>query len=102
MNLAAAEHYMFARWLVGTGYVHQAQMRTLVVGYDAKKLLERLRGDSNASRTTANPVSPPDVDVVRWGLKGVEQGVKDHAQYFPNVKPPMWRSVEEILGKPVY
>ncbi|HEV3024059.1 MAG TPA: hypothetical protein VGX76_16400, partial [Pirellulales bacterium] len=102
MNLAAAEHYMFARWGVGIGWVHPMQMRTLVLAYDLKKLKDRVEGEPNASRTTTNPVSPPDVDVVRWGLRGVDQGVIDHDQYNPTVNPPLWRPVEEILGGPAY
>jgi LysM repeat protein len=102
MNLAAAEHYTFARWEVGVGNVHPAQMRALVVGYDLKKVADRLRGDPNASRTSSNPVSPPSADVVRWGLKGVNHGVIDHDRYNPNTKPPVWQPIENILGTPVY
>ena len=98
LDLAAAEHYMFARFMLCTGTVSATQMRTLIVGYDAKKLIDRLRNNPNAAATTANPVSPPDADVIRWGLRGVVEGQTDHDRCNSTVKPPMWRPLEEVLG----
>jgi hypothetical protein len=96
--LAAAEHYMFARALVCMGEVSATQMAALVVGYDAKKLIDRLRGDANATAVTANPVSPPSAQVVAWGLKGVRHGRSDRERCNASADPPYWRPVEEIFG----
>ena len=98
MDLAAAEHFLFARIMVCTGFVSPTQMRALVVGYDAKKWIDRLRGTPNATAVTANPVSPPDKDVVRWGLAGVAEGSADHDRCNPTIKPPAWQSLERIFG----
>jgi hypothetical protein len=80
-------------------------MRALVIGYDAKKLIDKAKGDPNKEQTTANPVSAPDIDVIRWGLKGVTEGSADHDRCNKAVDPPFWRPIEDILGtkpKPVY
>ena len=78
LDLAAAEHYLFAFFMVCKGAVSPLQMRALVVGYDAKKWIDRAKGNPNAIATTGNPVSPPNRDVVRWGLTGVSDGSREH------------------------
>jgi hypothetical protein len=98
MELAAAEHYMFSRWQVCAGLISAVQMRALVVAYDAKKLLDRAAGDPNREQTTTNPVSPPSVDVVNWGLKGVTQGDADRARCNKAVNPPPWKPIKDVLG----
>jgi hypothetical protein len=98
MDLAAAEHYLFARFMVCTGTVSAMQMRAFVVGYDIKKWIDRVRGNSNAAATTGNPVSPPDRGVVRWGLQGVVDGQTDHDRCNKAVSPPMWRPLEQVFG----
>lgn len=98
LDLAAAEHYLFARFMVCTGTVSPAQMRALVIGYDAKKWIDRARGDPNATATTGNPVSPPNTDVVLWGLTGVSEGSRDHDRCNAGVRPPVWRQLEEVFG----
>jgi len=98
LDLAAAEHYLFARFMVCTGTVSGTQMRILVVGYDAKKWIDRARGKPDSEATTGNPVSPPDSDVVRWGLTGVNEGASDHDRCNASVSPPVWRSLEEVFG----
>lgn len=98
LDLAAAEHYMFARFMVCRGAVSVMQMKALVVGYDMKKWIDRARGNPNATATTANPVSPPDSGVVRWGLQGADEGSRDHDRCNPTVNPPIWRKLEEVFG----
>ena len=102
VDVAAAEHYLFARSTVCTGFVSSTQMKALVIAYDVKKILDRARGDPNAARVTTNPVSPPDWDVVLWGLAGCDEGSADRDRCNADISPPMWRPVEEILGKSVY
>jgi hypothetical protein len=97
LDLAAAEHYLFARWMVCTGTVSPNQMRTLVIGYDAKKLIDKWRSTPNKLQTTPNPVSPPDSDVVGWGLRGADDGSADHDRCNASVRAPMWRSLDDIF-----
>jgi hypothetical protein len=98
LDLAAAEHHLFARWQVCTGHVSQEQMRGLVRGYDLKKRLDRLLGNPNAEAVTANPVSPPDDGVRDWGLRGVVEGEADRRRCNSGTRPPVWRSLDEVLG----
>ena len=98
MDLAAAEHYMFARYMVCAGVVGPTQMRALVIGYDLKKWIDRAAGDPNATATTANPVSPPDMGVVQWGFKGVSDGSSDHGRCNAAANPPLWRPLEKVFG----
>lgn len=101
LELAAAEHYLFARWMVCAGVVRPYQMRLLVVGYDLKKTLDKATGDPNKEATTSNPVSPPDIGVTAWGLKGVSDGDEDHERCNQAVSPPYWTPIEDILGQSV-
>src|SRR5579871_317893 len=43
-ELAAAEHYMYARWQVGSGETYAEVMAFLVAGYDPSKLVGYLPG----------------------------------------------------------
>lgn len=98
LDLAAAEHYMFTRFMVCTGTVSKTQMKALVVGYDVKKVLDRARGNPDAEQVTANPVSPPDWDVVLWGLSGADDGKDDHDRCNAGVSPPLWQPLEKVFG----
>jgi hypothetical protein len=77
-------------------------MRAVVVGWDADKILNNLRGHPEANQVTKNPASPPDKNVTRWGLKGVADGVLDHDKFHPNVNPPMYRPLSDLMGKKVH
>lgn len=101
LELAAAEHYMFARWMVCAGHVSPTQMRVLVIGYDLKKLLDSAIGDPDREAVTDNPVSPPDIGVVMWGLKGVSHGSEDHDRCNRAVTPPFWKPIDKIFGQSV-
>src|SRR5882672_8524642 len=58
-DLAAAEHYMFARYAVCTALVSQSQMEAMAVGYNTVKGLVRLVPVlERKMRTTANPTAP--------------------------------------------
>jgi len=52
-ELAAAEHYMYARWQVCSGQTSEAMMRLLVLGYDPAKLIgyHPIPRDPQARRT---------------------------------------------------
>lgn len=99
---AAAEHYMFARFMVCSGAVSETQMKALVVAYDAKKWLDSKTGNPNEEAVTANPVSPPSRLVLRWGVSGATVGASDCKRCNARADPPFWRPVEEILGKKTY
>lgn len=98
LDLAAAEHHLFARCMVCSGTVSAMQMKIMTIGYDAKKHLDRVIGDPNREQVTDNPVSPPDADVVRWGISGADEGSADRDRCNPGVSPPLWRSLEDVFG----
>ena len=77
LNLADAEHYMYARFLAGnTG---DASVKALVVGYETAKVVKYLRGKEKDLRTDSRfPVLPPSIDAVNWGLAGAEDGLNDY------------------------
>jgi hypothetical protein len=78
-NLAAADHYMFARWLVGEMYVPASLVAEMTAGYALFKI--------GACKEYAfinwiNPLghcqaSPASAFQVKWGLKGVLAGKAD-------------------------
>jgi hypothetical protein len=102
LNYAAAEHYLFARWMVCTGTVSSTQMKVLVSAYDAKKWLDSKTGSPDTEAVTSNPVSPPNWEVMTWGLKGCDDGGSDMKRCNPGADPPLWKAVEEVLGKKTY
>ena len=76
INLAAAEHYMYARLLAGvTG---DPLVRYAPVLYGLKKRALFGLGLGQWMATTAQPVLPPDDDVERWGTQGATEGLKDY------------------------
>ncbi len=77
VNLAAAEHYMYARFLTGT--TGDPLVLAAPVGYALKKQLYFTLGIENWMRTSPNnPVLPPSVGSVVWGEMGVADGLKDY------------------------
>jgi len=72
--------------------------KVLVVGYAAKKVLARIRGDPSREQVTTNPVSPPDRDVVLWGLAGVDEGTVDHDRCSAGSSASVWRKVDKVFG----
>jgi hypothetical protein len=86
-NLAAAEHYMVARWAVGASAYSQSQMRVMVLAYESfKMLLGAMPGYpySNARHievlmrhNPARPTAPPSQELIGWGLAGAEHGEAD-------------------------
>ena len=75
IDLAAAEHYMFARYLAGvTGDPFVKMGPTL---YGLKKRFYFALGIQQRMAVTANPVLPPSPAVERWGLTGATEGLDD-------------------------
>jgi hypothetical protein len=77
-NLAAAEHFMFARAMVCSATVSPTQMRLMVLGYDVSKMILQVVGAEGAMQTTANPTSRASTAQIGWGLLGVQRGSEDH------------------------
>lgn len=102
LNYAAAEHYLFDRYMVCAGHVSKTQMKVLVAGYDTKKWLDSKTGEPNKEAVTSNPVSPPSWEVMNWGLKGCDDGGGDVTRCNPGADPPLWKSIEDVLGKKTY
>jgi hypothetical protein len=77
VNLAAAEHYMYMRFLAGkTG---DPLLVAAPTGYAIKKIVFFALGKEKDLRTTPNnPVLPPSVESTVWGSLGVEDGLKDY------------------------
>ncbi|KVH69449.1 hypothetical protein WJ41_20620 [Burkholderia ubonensis] len=77
INLAAAEHYMYARFLAGaTG---DPLVKATPVLYGAKKRVYFALGIQDRMATTSNPVLAPNTSVERWGLKGAKDGLRDYS-----------------------
>ena len=77
VNLAAAEHYMYMRFLAGkTG---DPLLMAAPTGYALKKTIYFALGKEKEMRTTPNnPVLPPSVESTVWGSLGVSDGLKDY------------------------
>ncbi len=81
-ELAAAEHYMFMRYLArSTG---DRLTVALPAGYDVKKRVFGARGKEQAMRVKDdNPTHPPDINVLKWGTHGATEGLKDFKRTRP-------------------
>lgn len=77
VNLADAEHYMYARFLAGdTG---DPSVKVLVLGYETAKVVKYASGKEKELRTDSRfPVLPPSMDAVSWGLEGAADGLDDY------------------------
>lgn len=91
LEYAAAENYMYARWIVCAGHARRTQMNALALGYYATKLV------GQKMPTSGNPQSKPDRGVLRWGNIGAQEGEADRDRCNPGVKPPLWVPVERLM-----
>jgi hypothetical protein len=71
-SLAAAEHYMFGRYMVDETWVPGPVAAAAVVGYDLYKL-----GSMFPIRFGNCPTAPSSPGMVSWGLAGVADGISD-------------------------
>ncbi|PAJ79685.1 hypothetical protein [Burkholderia ubonensis] len=77
INLAAAEHYMYARFLAGdTG---DPLVKATPILYGAKKRVYFALGIQDKMATSPGPVLAPNRSVERWGLKGATEGLRDYS-----------------------
>lgn len=91
-SLAAAEHYLFARYMVSNAVTSAAQMRVLVLGYDGVKAVAQTNSYTEMAmrHNKSRPTSRVSADSVAWGLQGVDDGAEDRAQHAPDQSAPMW------------
>ena len=76
INLAAAEHYMYARFLAGASGDLSVKLAPTL--YGLKKRLYFALHIQDKMATTGNPVLPPNDAVERWGTIGAMQGLVDY------------------------
>ncbi len=90
-NLAAAAHYMLARYHVCAAKATVRQMKIVVEGYDEKKRATIAHGDPDlkSMALTANRPFPPDFAIRKWSYKGAEDGERDRLRCNAD-KPVPW------------
>lgn len=91
-NVAAAAHYMLARFHVGAGLATIMQMKTVIDGYDAKKRLKIAMGDKelkSMALTKGNRPFPPDFSIRTWAYQGATDGEVDRLRCNSKSKPPL-------------
>lgn len=92
-DLAAAEHYAYARFL--GGFTGDPVVKLAPSGYAAKKKLYFMLGWEEKLRTTPNnPALPPNAKVVEWGRRGAADGLDD----FSRTRPGESQSIGNALG----
>jgi hypothetical protein len=86
VNYAAAEHYLFARWLIAwTGYYGWALVQGANLAYPVAKLLLPLM---QLARFGNGPVTPASVEDFLWGYRGCNDGLADCDYYDAKGRPP--------------
>ena len=99
IDLAAAEHYMYARFLAGlTG---DPLVQYASTAYHIKKKVFFILGIQEMMRTTNEPVMPPRLKLEQWGKKGAQQGIKDWEAANPG-KPKNHGAALQLLSKEAF
>ena len=83
-ELAAAEHYMYARWQVCTGKSSEWLMKAWTVGYDPFKLLGYVPAVLVVRKLAGHSWSRPSTDSIKWGRRGCDAGVRDKKAITPD------------------
>ncbi len=76
LDLAAAEHYMYARYLAGASGDPTVKLAPTL--YGLKKRVYFALGIEQRMATTHLPVLPPSQAVERWGQQGAVAGLADY------------------------
>ncbi len=97
VNLAAAEHYMYARALAGsTGDPLVLAAPTV---YTMKKVLFFAVGKEKSMRTSPNnPVLPPSIESTVWGTLGVAAGLADYRGENPSLGFKVGAALHSLVG----
>jgi hypothetical protein len=97
IDLAAAEHYMYARLLAGvTGDPLVSFAPTM---YAIKKQLFFALGIEDWMATTRQPVLPPNKKVHEWGKKGAKDGLADYRDLHPGSGNQLGSSVKALRSE---
>ena len=91
-SLAAAEHYLFSRYMVSNSVVAYDQMMLMVLGYDGIKAIAQTNGTLEMAmrHNKARPTSKVSLSSISWGLKGVKDGNADRDRLTPDADRPTW------------
>jgi hypothetical protein len=105
-NVAAAAHYMLARYHVCNGLASQRQMKIVVDGYDAQKRVAIVTGDrdmKSIALTPNNPPFPPDFEITNWAYKGADDGESDrlrcNSKASVNIIPKVNGKVDAVFAE---
>lgn len=81
-NLAAAAHYMLARYHVCAAKAYAWQMKVIIDGYDDNKRRLIAGGDRDLKQIalTGNRPFPPDFAIRNWAYKGADDGEADRVK----------------------
>jgi hypothetical protein len=91
-NLAAAAHYLLARYHVCAAKATPWQMNTVIEGYDERKRRAFAGGDrdlKSIALTPGNRPFPPDFAIRDWAKKGANDGEADRLRCNPSKSPPV-------------
>lgn len=96
-DAAAAEHYMYIRFLAGqTGDPACYAAPTL---YAAKKVVDQVLGRLQSGQAQGgHPVLPSNPNIVAWGHKGVVDGLNDYKLVSKGAKYNVGGAVEDLAG----
>jgi hypothetical protein len=91
-SLAAAEHYLFSRFMVSNAIVAYDQMFLMVLGYDSIKAIAQTNDtwEMAMRHNKARPTSKVSADSIRWGLNGIKDGNDDKERLTPAKQAPTW------------
>jgi hypothetical protein len=97
-NLAAAEHYLFARQAVAANAVSLVQMLTMAAA-------GTVEGDTRQRMSRCAPSGGPDgrpsvvcQDLVGWCVAGAVRGEADRTTHLPHSAPPPYRPAFGRVG----
>jgi hypothetical protein len=91
-NLAAAAHYMLARYHVCSAKAAPWQMNTVIDGYDEKKRIAIGKGDRDLKTialTSDNRPFPPDFAIRGWAQTGAADGAVDRTRCNSSASAPL-------------
>jgi hypothetical protein len=100
LNLAAAEHYAFMRFVASKN--GDTFYRSLPRWYETVKRFAVRHELESYLKASDQPVSPPNEKVTAWGLQGVERGLKEYQRL--TGKEPSGKSgaLGTLLGSSYY
>lgn len=90
-DLAAAEHYLYARQAVASNAVSLSQMLLIAVGCEASRHALQRIGPGAPTVSLANTASTFSQDSIGWGVAGAMVGEADREKYLPGSTPPPFR-----------